>query len=372
MTPKDWLAERTNCFDVSGIRRVFELGAKLKNPINLSIGQPDFDVAEEVRRAAVAAINSGKNGYSLTQGIGPLREKLQARVDQAYGHAGRELFVTSGTSGGLMLATLVLIDPGDEVIVFDPFFSMYEALCGVAGAKIVRVETYPDFQIDLQRVEAAVTPRTKMIIFNNPANPTGAVARPEIVRSLAELAARRDVLLLSDEIYRDFCYDSDFVSPATFNANTLVVDGLSKNAGMPGWRIGFAHGPAEIIGEMTKLQQYSFVCAPHPLQWAAVTALDVDMSPQIDAYRHKRDLLLEGLGDCYELTVPGGAFYAFPKTPWGTGSEFVEKAITEHELLIIPGGVFSGRDTHFRISFAVADEVILRGVEVLRELAAGK
>ncbi len=369
MTPKDWLAERTNCFDVSGIRRVFELGAKLKNPINLSIGQPDFDVADEVRQAAVDAINAGKNGYSLTQGIGPLREKLQTGVDETYGQAGREVFVTSGTSGGLMLATQVLVNPGDEVIVFDPFFVMYEALAGIAGAKVVRIDTYPDFQIDLQRVEAAITPRTKMILFNNPCNPTGAVARPEIVRGLAELAARHNVLLLSDEIYRDFCYDSEFISPAQFNENTLVVDGLSKNAGMPGWRIGFAHGPQEIIGEMKKLQQYSFVCAPHPLQWAAVAALDVDMSPQIDAYRRKRDLLVQGLADCYELTVPGGAFYAFPKAPWGTASEFVEKAITEHELLIIPGNVFSGQDTHFRISFAAADEVIEKGVEVLRGMA---
>ena len=369
MTPKDWLADRTNCFDVSGIRRVFELGAKLKNPINLSIGQPDFDVAEEVRRAAVEAINSGKNGYSLTQGIPQLREKLQARVDEAFGHADRELFITSGTSGGLMLAALVLVDPGDEVIVFDPCFVMYEALAGVAGAKIVSIDTYPDFQIDLDRVEAAITPRTKMIVFNNPCNPTGAVARPQIVRGLAELAARHNVLLLSDEIYRDFCFDSDFISPAEFNANTLVVDGMSKNAGMPGWRIGFAHGPKEIIGEMKKLQQYSFVCAPHPLQWAAVAALDVDMSDHFEAYRRKRNLLAEGLADCYELTVPGGAFYAFPKAPWGTGNEFVEKAITEHELLIIPGGVFSGRDTHFRISFAASDETIAKGIEVLREMA---
>ena len=369
MAPKDWLAERTNCFDVSGIRRVFELGAKLKNPINLSIGQPDFDVADDVRRAAVEAINAGKNGYSLTQGIPQLREKLQARVDEAYGHADRELFVTSGTSGGLMLATLVTINPGDEVIVFDPCFVMYEALAGVAGAKIVSIDTYPDFQIDLDRVEAAITPRTKMIIFNNPCNPTGAVARPRIVRGLAELAARRNVLLLSDEIYRDFCFDGDFISPAQFNEHTLVVDGMSKNAGMPGWRIGFAHGPKAIIGEMKKLQQYSFVCAPHPLQWAAVAALDVDMSSRIGAYRRKRDLLVAGLADCYELTVPGGAFYAFPKTPWGTGNEFVEKAVGEHELLIIPGGVFSGRDTHFRISFAAADETIGKGVDILRKLA---
>ena len=171
-----WLADRTRCFDSSGIRKVFDLAAKLQDPINLSIGQPDFDVPEPVRQAAIDAIQSGKNGYALTQGMPVLREKLQARVDQQYGHADREVFVTCGTSGGLMLAMLALLNPGEEVIVFDPYFVMYDSLAAVVGAKVVYIDTYPDFRIDLDRVAAAITPRTKMILFNSPANPTGAVA----------------------------------------------------------------------------------------------------------------------------------------------------------------------------------------------------
>ncbi|MBN1912707.1 MAG: pyridoxal phosphate-dependent aminotransferase [Pirellulales bacterium] len=364
-----WIAQRAKCFDASGIRRVFDLGAKLTDPINLSIGQPDFDVAPEVRQAAIDAIQSGKNGYALTQGIPALREKLQAQVDRDYSHPDRQVFITSGTSGALLLAMLVLIDPGDEVIVFDPYFVMYDALAGVAGAKVVYVDTYPDFRIDPRRVAEAVTPRTKMILLNSPANPTGTVAEADDLRAVAELAAERGIVLLSDEIYREFCYDGQFVSPALFNPQTLVIDGFSKSAGMPGWRVGFAHGPAEVIREMTKLQQYSFVCAPHPFQWAATTALDVDMSPQRDAYRHKRDLIVEGLSDLYELTTPGGAFYAFPKAPWGTGSQFVEEAITKHQLLIIPGSVFSRRDTHFRISYAAPDATLERGIDILRLMA---
>jgi aspartate aminotransferase/aminotransferase len=242
-----WIAKRTSSIDTSGIRRVFELGASLTEKIDLSIGQPDFDVPEEVQQAAIDAIQCHKNGYTLSQGIPALREKLQVRIDEQYGHDDRQVFVTCGTSGGLMLAMLVLVEPGDEVIVFDPHFVMYDALAGVAGGKIVYVDTYPDFRIDVDRVAEAITPKTKAIVANSPTNPTGVVASEEEVRALAELALERDVALVSDEIYRDFCYDQPFHSPAEYNPNTLVCDGFSKSAGMPGWRLGFAHGPSRVI-----------------------------------------------------------------------------------------------------------------------------
>ncbi len=367
-----WLADRTRLYDASGIRKVFDLGAKLTDPINLSIGQPDFETPEPVRRAAIEAIKGRKNGYALSQGIPVLRQKLQAEVDREFGHADRELFVTSGTSGGIMLAMLVLLNPGEEVIVFDPYFVMYDALAAVAGAKVVYFDTYPDFRIDLDRVAAAITPRTKMIVFNSPANPTGAVASEAEVRGIAQLTAEKNVVLLSDEIYRHFCYDGSFISPAKYNPQTLVVDGFSKTYAIPGWRLGFAHGPAAIIQEMIKLQQYSFVCAPQPAQWAGAAALDVDVQPYIDSYRRKRDMLVDGLRDLYDLTVPGGAFYLFPRLPWGGGMEFVARGIEKHQLLVIPGSVFSRRDTHFRISYAASDAVLARGIEALRKLAKDK
>ena len=364
-----WLADRTRLYDASGIRKVFDLAAKLTDPINLSIGQPDFETPEAVRRAAIAAIEGRKNGYALSQGMPVLRERLQGNVNRQFGHPDREVFVTSGTSGGIMLAMLVLLNPGEEVIVFDPYFVMYDALAAVAGAKVVYVNTYPDFRVNLERVAAAITPRTKMIVFNSPANPTGVVATEEEVRGIAHLAAQRDIVLLSDEIYRRFCYDRPFVSPAKYNPQTLVVNGFSKTYAIPGWRLGFAHGPAAVIQEMIKLQQYSFVCAPQPAQWAGAAALDVDVQPHIDAYRRKRDMLVNGLRNLYDLTVPGGDFYLFPRLPWGSGMEFVARGIEEHQLLVIPGNVFSRRDTHFRISYAASDETIARGIEALRTLA---
>lgn len=364
-----WIAQRTQHVDSSGIRKVFDLAAKLKNPINLSIGQPDFPVPEPIKQAAIDAINGDKNGYSLTQGVPALRERLQAEVDAQYGHNDRRVLVTSGTSGALVLSLLAMVDPGDEVICFDPYFVMYPALTGMVGGKIVPVDTYPDFRIDLAKVEAAITPRTKLILFNSPANPTGALASEKEANGLAELAAKHDVAIVSDEIYRRFCYDAPLVSPATFNDQTIVVDGFSKTYGVTGWRLGFVHGPAAIIDKMTMLQQYTYVCAPQPLQWATLAALDVDMTPYVDTYRERRNLLLDGLRDAgYEVAQPGGAFYVFPRAPWGTGSEFVAKAI-ERELLIIPGNIFSARDSHFRISYAATVETIERGLDVLRTLA---
>ncbi|MBS0211032.1 MAG: aminotransferase class I/II-fold pyridoxal phosphate-dependent enzyme [Planctomycetes bacterium] len=363
------LADRMQFFDSSGIRKVFDLAAKLKNPINLSIGQPDFDVPIEARRAAIDAIESSKNGYALTQGMPALREKLQAQVDAEFKHADRSVFVTSGTSGGLVLATLALVNPGDEVICFDPFFVMYESLVRLAGGVPVLIDTYPDFRIDVEAVRRAITPRTKMILFNSPANPTGVMATGEETRALAQLAEECGVTLVSDEIYRLFCYDQPFVSPAQFNDQTLVIDGFSKAYGMTGWRLGYAHGPNEVIQAMTRLQQYTFVCAPQPFQWAGAAALDVDMRAHIANYRKKRDRIVSGLRDAgYEVTTPGGAFYAFPHVPRGTASDFVAAAIAK-ELLIIPGKIFSRRDTHFRISYAAPDATIDRGIEVLAELA---
>jgi aspartate/methionine/tyrosine aminotransferase len=238
----------------------------------------------------------------------------------------------------------------------------------MAGGKSVVVDTYPDFRIDVAKVRAALTPNTKAIIVNSPANPTGVVHARESLRDLATLARERNILLISDEVYRAFCYDDPFASPLEFNDDTLVVDGFSKAYGMTGWRLGFAHGPRRLIEEMIKLQQFTYVCAPSIVQYAGVAACDYDVSAIVADYRQKRDRLVAGLTDRYEIVVPRGAFYLFPKAPWGSGSEFVAEAI-RNNLLIIPGNVFSKRDTHFRISYAVNDQMLDRGIDILRRLA---
>lgn len=366
---ESWIAERTAAFDSSGIRKVFDLAAKMKNPVNLSIGQPDFDVPDKVKSACAQAIDEGKNGYALTQGMPVLRDKLQQRITDQYGHSDRNVFVSSGTSGGLVLTMLSLVNPGDEVIIFDPFFVMYQPLVQLVNGVPVFIDTYPTFRIDLDKVESAITPRTKLILFNSPANPTGVVATAEEIQGLAEIAARHNIALVSDEIYSQFCYDEPFQSPAAFNERTIVIDGFSKSHAMTGWRVGYVHGPSEVIDTMVKLQQYSFVCAPQPAQWAAAAAMDCDIKPFMETYRKKRDRIVNGISDLYEVAQPGGAFYVFPKAPHGSGSDFVARAI-ENDLLIIPGNIFSLKDTHIRISYAADDATIDRGIEILRKLAS--
>jgi len=366
-----WIAGRMKHIDASGIRKAFDMSKTMTDPINLSIGLPDFDVPDPVKAAAIEAILAGHNAYTVTQGIPELRNKVQETVDGQFRHADRQVLITAGTAGALLLALCCVVDPGDEVIVFDPYFAMYRHLATLAGGVSVLVDTYPDFRIVAAQVEAVLTERTKCVVVNSPTNPTGVVGTADEMRALAEVCRRRDVLLISDEVYRSFCFDRPFATPVSWNDDVLVVDGFSKSHGMTGWRLGYAHGPSRLIQEMAKLQQFSFVCAPSMAQYGGVVALDQDLTAQIDAYRRKRDMVVDALSDDFELARPEGAFYAFPRAPWGTASAFVAEAI-KNNVLIIPGNVFSHRDSHFRISYAVDDATLRRGLELLRKLARSR
>lgn len=367
----DFLSVRSRGVDASGIRKVFDLAAKMKDPINFSIGLPDFDVPDVAKEAAIASIRRGDNRYTQTQGIAPLRERLRADLTNEFGRDVGEVLITSGVSGGLMLAMQAIMDPGDEAIFLDPYFVMYKHLLTLTGGKPVIVDSYPDFRFHADRVEKAITPKTKLLILNSPSNPTGIVMTEEEVRSAVEVARKHDLLILSDEIYEPFLYDAarGLPSPAHTYDRTIVLRGFSKSHAMTGWRLGYAFGPAEIIAQMTKLQQYTFVCAPGPFQHAALAAIDVPMSDYVAAYRKKRDTAYQILSRKFEVEKPQGAFYIFPKAPAGiTATQFVTKAI-ENNVLIIPGNVFSERDTHFRISYATTDEKLVQGCEVLCGLA---
>src|SRR4051794_25562259 len=306
-SPSDYVSSRAHAVDASGIRKVFDLAAKMKDPINLSIGLPDFDVPEESKTVAVDAIRAGHNRYTQTQGIAPLRDRLRKDLSAEFARDVGDVLITSGVSGGLFLAILSTINPGDEAIFLDPYFVMYKHLLTMAGGKAVPVDSYPDFRFHPDRVERAITPKTKLLILNTPSNPTGVVmTQPEIDAAVA-LAQKHNLLIISDEIYEPFLYvagASGLPSAAKTYENTIILRGFSKSHAMTGWRLGYAAGPEPIINQMTKLQQYPYVCPPSPLQYAAVAALALDMTRHVADYRTKRDIAFDTLSQKFEVVKP--------------------------------------------------------------------
>ena len=362
------LAGRMSRIDASGIRKVFDLAAKLTRPVNLSIGQPDFDVPEACKERAIQAIRAGLNRYTVTQGSKELCDAIAVQLRREFGEFDGPVLVTSGTSGGLLLALLATLNAGDEVLIPDPYFVMYKHLVNLLGAKPVFIDTYSDFRLRPERLEAAVTPRTRMLILNSPTNPTGTVYTRQELEAAVAVARRHSLLVIADEVYNAFVYDGVFASAWPLYDRVILLRGFSKTWAMTGWRLGYAIGPAHVIQAMTTLQQYTFVCAPAPFQAAAVTALETGVPEFVDGYRARRDLVYEGLRQRFRVTKPGGAFYIFPEAPGGCGAEFVSRVI-EAGVLVIPGSVFSERDSHFRIAYPAQRETIERGLEVLNRVA---
>lgn len=373
------ISKRAKSIDASGIRKVFDLAAKLKDPINLSIGQPDFPVPERMKQAAIDAILENRNGYTVTQGVPALLEAIWKRLRDELAwdgpNAKRSAIVTNGTSGALLLAFLCLLDEGDEAVVPDPYFVMYPQLGALTGGRIVTCDTYPDFRMTAERVERMITPRTKAVLVNSPSNPCGVVLTDREMADLVDLCRAKGVLLVSDEIYDEFTFadardNGRFPSPGRHSQDVLVIRGFGKSYGCTGWRLGWAAGPNELIQAMARLQQYTFVCAPSMAQWGVVPAFEIDMSGEVERYRNRRDLVLEAFRGVTGVAKPGGAFYCFVEVAPRLGltaSEFVERAI-ERSVLVIPGKVFSRRDTHFRLSYATHEDKLRQGLTILRDL----
>lgn len=366
------ISNRAQSIDTSGIRRVFNLGAKLADPINLSIGQPDFDAWPELKDSIKRAVDEGKSGYTVTQGIEPLRDKIRAQygIKPGENDFDQDVIVTSGVSGSLMLSYMAMLDPGDEVLIPDPYFCIYKDVATLLNAQPVLYDCYPDFSLSVEAIEKQITPKTKAILVNSPGNPTGVAVDQSELDAVIELARSKDLWVIYDEIYEYFVYDKPHAKALGKYEKTLVVNGLSKSFGVPGWRLGFAIGPNVLLREMTKIQQYTFVCAPSVAQWAAVDGFDIDFSEKVEEYRKKRDFVYEHVSKLMPVVKPSGAFYIFPEAPGGNATAFVERCI-ENNLLVIPaGGVFSQRDSHFRISFAASMETLEKGMEVLQKLAS--
>lgn len=366
------VSKRVKHITASGVREIFENKKAHRGSIlDFSLGQPDFDIPPAVKRAAVKAIYAGKNTYTENQGILKLRQavaqklknknKIKAESD--------EVIITAGVTGGLALSFFSLLNPGDEIIVPDPYFVLYRELPNLLGIKVVLLDTYPNFQLEVSKLEKLITTKTKAIIINTPNAPTGQVYPEKTIIELARVAKKYNLTIVSDEIYEDYIYDNaQHFSIGSIYPNTVTLNGFSKSFGMSGWRIGYLHAPKEIINEMIKLQQLLYCCAPSPAQYASLAALrDREQASKIrEQYQRKRDLVCEGLKGKYNLIKSAGSFYVFVETPGGDSSTFCERAI-KRGVMLVPGKVFSERNSHFRLAFCVGGNVIKQGIKKLLE-----
>jgi aspartate/methionine/tyrosine aminotransferase len=415
MQVEQLLSERSARVQESLIRRIFEEARHVRDPINLTLGQPDFPVPDVVKEAAVRAVREDRNGYSSNRGIDPLLERIAVHLrwdlgwDTAPGAGADQagVMVTSGTSGGLLLGALCVLNPGDEIIIPDPYFVLYPRLGEFCDARAVPCDTYPDFRTTAERVERLITPRTKAVVVCSPSNPCGVVLSESECRDLLDLCRRRNVLLISDEIYDEFTFQESRTSvrwgargdagnvegwrsagsgeipgasccpsPARFQGaheNVLLIRGFGKTYGFTGWRLGYAAGPPALIERMLKLQMHIYICAPTPLQYAAIEAFEVDMSGVLERFHKRRAMVIERLGQVTEVAFPGGAFYAFAQVPdrLGMSASQFKDAAKQRRVLVVPGMAFSARDTHFRLSYAVGEEILQQGLGIIAELLRG-
>lgn len=361
------LSKKIGKIEESGIRKVFEQAQRLgSDSINLSIGQSHFPVPDYLKQEIKNVIDQDHNSYVSSQGYLALREKIATKLQTKNNIKAdsSQILVTSGVSGAIHLALSSIIDEGDEVVLMDPYFVLYKELLSFLGAKILYHDTYPDFKIKAEKLEKLLSKKTKLIILNSPNNPSGAVYTKEELSSVADIAKKHDITIISDEIYEDFDFENKFFSIASIYKNTITLNGFSKNLSVGGWRLAYAHGPEAIINAMTKLQMYTYVCAPSVAQVSVANVFEkIDSSFD---YKSNRDMLLSDLDKKYKARQVDGAFYAFLEIPREIDN-FFEK-LEENSLLVVPGAVFSQKNTHFRLSFASNPKTLTKGIKILNSL----
>ena len=363
------LSRAVEAIPPSGIRRFFDVVSQMDDVISLGVGEPDFGTAWRVREAAIYGLERGRTSYTANSGLLELRQAIAAALRGRYGleyDPGHEVLVTVGVSEGLDLALRALLDPGDEVLVAEPCYVAYPPCVALAGGVPVSLPTSAaeGFVPRAAVAERLVTPRTKAIVLNTPSNPTGAVLGRAALEALADVARRHDLLVISDEVYDRLSYDAPHVPMATLPGmaeRTLLLNGFSKTYGMTGWRVGYAAGPRPLLAAMTKIHQYTALCASRQAQEAAIEALrvpDRDVQAMVDDYDARRRLFVSGLNrlglTCH---LPAGAFYAFPSVAaTGLSSQaFAERLLTEGRVAVVPGDAFgAGGDGHVRCAYATA------------------
>lgn len=343
----------------------------LADPVDLSIGVPEELSPEHVKAAGIRAIQQDHTTYTPANGLASLREALAVKLrEQNHVPAdAQSVTVVPGLTTGQLLVYMAILDPEDELIVFDPYFPPYPHLATMVGARVTYVSTQPTFQPDLKATEAAITSKTKAILINSPNNPSGAVYPEATLRALAGIAERHNLLVISDEIYEHFAFGHRHFSIGSVYANTITMNGFSKSYAMTGWRVGYISGPQDIIDAINELQQYTVMSSSSIAQHAALAALQHEPKHLYDTYRHKRDFVLEQLRKL-DMDIHGaeGAYYVFFKAPNDmTDLEFVAKA-SEQGLILVPGRAFSQLHGYVRLSYGADMPTVKRGLHIMDKL----
>lgn len=367
----------------SGIRKFFDIAATMDDVISLGVGEPDFQTPWIIRKAGISSLERGKTKYTSNRGLAMLRQEISNYTGVKTGvtyDPESEILVSVGGSEGIDAAVRAIVSPGDEVIIPQPSYVCYEPITRLAGGVPVIIETLAenDFKITPEQLLAAITPKTKALILPYPCNPTGAVMERGDLQKIAEVLAKTDIIVISDEIYSELTFTKEgHVSLASIpgmRERTVMVSGFSKTFSMTGWRLGYACGPREIISQMLKIHQFAIMCAPTTSQYAAIEALkncDEAVSNMKAEYDRRRRLTVAGFNriglTCRE---PKGAFYTFPsiKSTGLSSDEFCEKLLEEKHVAVVPGTAFgAGGEGFIRASYCYSPEHIIEALSRIEE-----
>ncbi len=367
MTWADRISPTVKAIPPSGIRRFFDIVAETKGVISLGVGEPDFVTPWHIRESCVYGLQKGYTAYTSNYGLLELRQEIVRNCSEKYGVAydpRKEVLVTVGVSEAVDLAMRAILSPGDEVLVPEPSYVSYKACVALAGGVPVTVPTKMEngFRVTVEQLEALVTPRTKALLIGYPNNPTGAIMSSEELATIAAFAEKHDLIVISDEIYADLTYSGThtcFAALPGMRDRTILLNGFSKAYAMTGWRIGYALSNPDFIGAMTKIHQYTMLCAPVTAQVAAIEALrhgQASMTKMVEEYNRRRRLMVEGIKaiglDCFE---PQGAFYIFPsvKKTGLSSLAFAEELLKAEKVALVPGDAFGACGEGFvRCSYA--------------------
>ena len=377
----DLIADKAASLQPSGIRKFFDIVAEMDDVISLGVGEPDFDTPWHIRDEGIYSLEKGRTFYTSNSGLKELRMEIAAYLQRTQGleyHYLSQIFVTVGGSEAIDLAMRAMINPGDEVLIPQPSYVSYEPCVVMADGKPVVIELKEEnqFRLTPEELEAAITPKTKILVMPFPNNPTGAIMEREDLEKLVPIIEKHDLFVVSDEIYGELTYGGKkHVSIAAFpgmQERTILINGFSKAYAMTGWRLGYACGPKEVIRQMVKIHQYCIMCAPTTSQYAAVEALrngDEDVRRMRESYDERRRVVLFTLKEmglpCFE---PEGAFYVFPciREFGMTSDEFATNLLKEEKVAIVPGTAFGNcGEGYLRISYAYSIESLKKALKRL-------